>query len=96
MIMDNRGVREDEISTISSNMLMNFRRGIPQSPHDGIRPNEANISHDNFLKTGDNNLMDCINLAGHVTNFVDNEISLDFLQSQPGSTPVDGPHTTLY
>jgi hypothetical protein len=37
---------------------------------------------DNFLKTGDNNL-DCINLAGHVTNFVDNEASLDFLsQSQ--------------
>ena len=73
--------REEEISTISSNLLMNFRRGLPQSPHDGIKSNDDNISQDNFLKTGDNNLMDCLNLAGHVTNFVDNEASLDFLSN---------------
>ena len=52
----------------------------PQSPHlQGGKTNDENdISQDNFLKTGDNNI-DCINLAGHVTNFVDNEASLDFL-----------------
>jgi|LauGreDrversion4_2_1035121.scaffolds.fasta_scaffold32334_2 hypothetical protein len=72
-------IRDDDLSTISSNLLMNFRRGLPQSPHDGIKSNDDNISHDNFLKTGDNNIMECINLAGHVTNFVDNEASLDFL-----------------
>ena len=44
----------------------------------------SNISHDNFLKTGDNNIGEYTNLAGHVTNFVDNEISLDFLQSSNG------------
>ena len=41
-------------------------------------------SQDNFLKTGDNNIIECINLAGHVTNFVDNEASIDFLQSSKG------------
>lgn len=47
---------------------------------------------DNFLKTGDNNL-DCINLAGHVTNFLDNEASLDFLSQSNaphGNTIVSG------
>ena len=50
------------------------------SPHGGIKSNDDNISHDNFLKTGDNNIMECINLGGNVTNFVENEASLDFLQ----------------
>jgi hypothetical protein len=66
----------------SSVTLNNFKRGLPpQSPHLGLQSNdvaEETSSHDNFLKTGDNNL-DCINVAGHVTNFVDNEASLDFL-----------------
>lgn len=64
----------------SSVTLNNFKRGLPpQSPHLATNdiPEESS-SHDNFLKTGDNNL-DCINVAGHVTNFVDNEASLDFL-----------------
>ena len=67
----------------SSVTLNNFKRGLPpQSPHLALESNingeEEENSHDNFLKTGDNNL-DCINMAGHVTNFVDNEASLDFL-----------------
>jgi hypothetical protein len=78
-------IRDIEVSsTISSNIMMNFRRGLPLSPHGGIRSNDDNISHDNFLKTGDNNIMECINMAGHVTNFVDNEGSLDFLQTSTG------------
>ena len=80
-IPEDRGPREEEISTISSNLLMNFRRGLPQSPHDGLKSNDDNISHENFLKTGDNNIMDCLNLAGNITNFVDNEASLDFLSN---------------
>ena len=37
------------------------------------------ISNDNFLRTGDNYCLEYANLAGHATNFVDNEASLDFL-----------------
>jgi hypothetical protein len=34
--------------------------------------------------------MECINLAGHVTNFVDNDASLEFLQSShPGTLPAE-------
>ena len=83
MIAEDRA-RDGDLSTISSNLLMNFRRGLPMSPHYGVKSNDDNISHDNFLKTGDNNIMECINLGGNVTNFVENEASLDFLQqSQP-------------
>jgi hypothetical protein len=75
-----------EESTISSNMMLNFRRGLPLSPHEGLKSNDDNISssHEHFLKTGDGNLnlLDCVNLAGHVTNFVDNEGSLDFLYQE--------------
>ena len=56
------------------------------SPHDGIKSNDDNISHDNFLKTGENNIMECINLGGNVTNFVENEASLDFLQQSSQTT----------
>ena len=79
MIAEDRA-RDGDLSTISSNLLMNFRRGLPMSPNGGIKSNDDNISHDNFLKTGDNNIMECINLGGNVTNFVENEASLDFLQ----------------
>ena len=50
------------------------------SPDDGLKYNDN--SHDNFLKTGDNHMLECINLAeGNITNFVDHEASLDFLTS---------------
>ena len=42
---------------------------------------EKSNGDDNFLKTGFNNITECINLAGHVTNFVDNEGSLDFISN---------------
>lgn len=66
-------------STISSN-LMNFRKGIMHdSPQELIKSNDE-ISHENFLKTGDNQIFECLNLADHMTNFVDHDASLDFLQ----------------
>lgn len=43
-------------------------------------PNHVN-DETNFLKTGDNQNGEYANLAGHVTNFVDNEASLDFLST---------------
>lgn len=46
-----------------------------KSSHDDM------ISQENFLKTGDNNQGEYLNLACHVTNFVDNEASLDFLST---------------
>lgn len=53
------------ISSVHQDMVLSFQDA------------KSTISHDNnFLKTG---AMDCANLAGHVTNFVDNEASLDFL-----------------
>lgn len=68
-------------SSISSN-LRNFERGLNNlSPNKDANNSNGETSNDNFLKTGDNNLIEYANLAGHLTNFVDNEASLDFLSS---------------
>lgn len=58
-------------SSISSKLLHFNRQNIGSS--------DANSFQDNFLKTGDNGAMEFTNMAGHITNFVDNEASLDFL-----------------
>jgi hypothetical protein len=65
-------------SSISSKLL-HFNK---ISPNQADKNNNEENSSANFLRTGDNCCgggLEYLNLAGHVTNFVDNEASLDFL-----------------
>ena len=95
MIMSNRNIKPTSPSASGNNSsisskLMHFNKISPNRLNN--RSNDENSSHDNFLKTGDNGAIEFINLAGHVTNFVDNEASLDFLSSSNVAIPSVSQH----